>query len=183
MAAVSGTGWHKARKAAPYALGLAVGGYFFYLASVLEFSAPGGRIGPELWPKMILGALLATCIYEIVRIVLFDNLRHAAEEATEPPPAVAPPGNLRRVIAGVTAAIAYVNLLDKFGFLLSTILFLAVFGYLGGYRRHVVIWLSSVGGSVVLMFVFMRVVYIALPLGVAPFSACSHAAMSVMGIR
>ncbi len=189
MAARRSVIWHRGRKALPYAFAFVAGSYFFYLASVLEFSAPHGRIGPEFWPKMILGALLATCAYEIGRILLFhrepypnDTVISAAAERDLPQEAV-PAGTTRRVVAGVAAAFAYVFLLNKSGFLLTTFVFLVVFNYLGGYQRHVVIWLSSLIASVLLMFVFMRIVYISLPLGVAPFSAVSEAAISVLGIR
>ena len=176
-------------RAVPYALVLMIGAYFFHLASILEFSAPNGRIGPEAWPEMILGCLLVTCVYEIGRILFFDR----APEPGVPPAAVmdfdgAPQdvesaGSRARVVAGVVAAIAYVFLLDELGFLLTTFFFLIVFNYLGGYRRHAVIWISSLLASILLMFVFMRIVYISLPLGVAPFSALSQAAISAMGIR
>ena len=88
-----------------------------HVAANFEFRLPPGRLGPDFWPKLILGLLLLAC-----------------------------------------------------------------FAYVGRYRRHWVIWLTSILGSIALMFLFMRVVYISLPIGVAPFSAVSLAAMKLMGI-
>ena len=83
---------------------------------------------------------------------------------------------------GIVLATAYAALIDKMGFLVCTALFLAGFAYIGRYRNHRAIWITSVVGAIALMFLFMRVVYISLPIGVAPFSAVSLAAMKLMGI-
>jgi putative tricarboxylic transport membrane protein len=45
--------------------------------------------------------------------------------------------------------------------------------YLGGYRAHLVIWLSSIIGTVLISLVFLKVVYVSLPRGLPPFSDLS----------
>ena len=39
----------------------------------IDFVAPGGRIGPDVWPKAILGLAMVTCVYEIVKNLLFGS--------------------------------------------------------------------------------------------------------------
>ena len=41
----------------------------------------------------------------------------------------------------------------------------------------------SVAIAFVFMFLFMRVVYVALPLGIPPFEEVSYALMTAMGVR
>ena len=62
-------------------------------------------------------------------------------------------------------------------------LYLAGFIVLGGYRRTAVTLATSLLGSLVFMFMFMKVVYVSLPLGVEPFSQLTFLLMRLMGIR
>ena len=69
------------------------------------------------------------------------------------------------------------------GFFACTVLFLAGFTWIGGYRRLGVIAALSLAGSVAFMFMFMKVVYVSLPLGIGPFGHLSVLLMRVLGIR
>jgi putative tricarboxylic transport membrane protein len=53
----------------------------------------------------------------------------------------------------------------------------------GRYRRWPVNAAVALAGALVFMFVFMKIVYLSLPLGVGPFEAISLALMRLMGIR
>ena len=53
----------------------------------------------------------------------------------------------------------------------------------GRYYRSRVVLLSSVLGSLAFVFVFMKVVYVSLPLGVAPFQSVSTGLMALLGIH
>jgi putative tricarboxylic transport membrane protein len=167
---------------------LAGAGFLLHVAANFEVRLPPGRLGPDFWPKLILGLLLLSSAYAIVRAWLPQAVNESGREPD------APVGSLDTPEQGMTAshtvllgwgialAIAYAALVDKLGFLICTVLFLACFAYVGLYRRHWVIWLTSILGSIALMFLFMRVVYISLPIGVPPFSAVSLTAMKLMGI-
>ena len=48
-------------RALPYFVVLAITGVLFVMANRIDFAAPGGRIGPDFWPKVILA--LATVTY------------------------------------------------------------------------------------------------------------------------
>lgn len=172
----------------PYLLLLAGAGFLLHVAGNFEFRLPPGRLGPDFWPKLILGLLLLASAYAMVSAWLSPPLN---EPGREPDAAVESLETLEQGMTaghpvllgwGIALAVAYAALVDKLGFLACTVLFLACFAYVGRYRRHWVIWLTSVLGSIALMFLFMRVVYISLPIGVAPFSAVSLAAMKLMGI-
>jgi putative tricarboxylic transport membrane protein len=54
---------------------------------------------------------------------------------------------------------------------------------LGRYRRNGVIVSISLLGSLAFVFVFMKIVYVSLPLGIGPFQAVSVAILAALGIR
>lgn len=182
------------RGIAPYLVVLLVTLFLFYQTTHLGFEAPGGRIGPDVWPNIVLILAILVCAYEIARRLLArdvgpgvaggpgDELDEMSGEGPEP--GVEPgPTYPWLVAAGVAMSIAYVALLGILGFFLCTTLYLAGFIILGGYRRIVVTALTSVLGSLVFLFMFMKIVYISLPLGIEPFAQLSYLLMRLMGVR
>lgn len=178
-------------RAAPYVILLGAAAYLFALAGKLEFSAPAGRLGPDAWPKIVLGLLAAVCLYGIGRSFLARRgdgapgllqafLEQAAKGADGGSEA---PRSLRLLLAGIGTTVLYVALIDVLGYLVATALYLAAFMRVGRYRRYAVIALASLAGSAALLFVFMRVVYVSLPLGKGPFGALSLAVLSLMGVK
>jgi len=168
--------------------------FLLYQTTHLGFEAPGGRIGPDVWPKIVLFLAIVICVYEIARRLLarevdldgaggsLDELDRYSGETAESVVQLAP-SYPWLVAAGVAMSIAYVALLGILGFFLCTTLYLAGFSLLGGYRRFVVTVLASVLGSLVFVFLFMKIVYISLPLGIEPFAQLSYLLMRLMGVR
>src|SRR6266542_4906055 len=181
------------RRTIPYVIVLAITGALFVLASRIEFVAPGGRIGPDFWPKVILLLAMATCAYEIVKTLFLSRpdqevagvLESIMEEAPAEAAAEKPQARsyLHLLLIGVAMTIVYVVLIERLGFFLCTFLYLAGFTWVGRYRRPGIVLASSLLGSLVFMFVFMKVVYVSLPLGQEPFSQVSFLLMRLMGIR
>ncbi len=183
----------------PYVVVLLISGYLFYLATRFDFSAQGGRIGPDIWPKAILGLAMLTCVYEILKNLLFSGrqaeihglLQSIAEEAPVeevPDDNTGPSLPLGRsyphlLIAGMVMTVAYAALVETLGFFICTVLFLAGFTWVGRYRRTRVIVIASLIGALAFAFVFMKIVYVSLPLGVGPFKQVSVSLMQLMGIR
>ena len=183
------------RGIAPYVIVLLVTLFLFYQVSQLGFEAPAGRTGPDVWPKMILILATLVCVYEIARRMLpgrgqaqggggpadiADGFGPPEQPETAVPPARSYPW---LVVAGVLMSVAYVALLGTLGFFLCTTLYIAAFITLGGYRRILVTTACSVLGGLVFMFMFMKIVYVSLPLGVEPFAQVSFMLMRLMGIR
>ena len=84
---------------------------------------------------------------------------------------------------GIVMTVAYAVLIDKLGFFLCTFIYLAAFMWIGRYRRSGIILITSLVGSLAFMFMFMKIVYVSLPLGVDPFSQVSFLLMRLMGIK
>jgi putative tricarboxylic transport membrane protein len=182
------------RKSAPYLVVLAVAGYLFFLASRIEFVAPGGRIGPAAWPRAILLLAMATCAYEIVKTWFFGRKRRdlagvlqSLVEAAPANAALAPEQDERTyphlLWIGIALTVLYVVLIETLGFFLCTFVYLAAFMFAGRYRRPGVVLATSLAGSLVFMFVFMKIVYVSLPLGQGAFAEITFFLMRLMGIR
>ena len=182
------------RKNVPYVAVFAIAAYLYYLAQQIDFAAPGGRIGPDFWPKAILLLAMATCAYEVVKNVFFGKaggelagvLQSIVAEA--PAEGAAMTGEEQKtyphlLLIGTAMTIGYVLLIERLGFFLCTFIYLAGFMLVGRYRRVTVVLATSLIGSLVFMFVFMKIVYVSLPLGQTPFSEVSFFLMRLMGIR
>ncbi|WP_333840481.1 tripartite tricarboxylate transporter TctB family protein [Pelomicrobium sp.] len=179
------------KRALPYAVVLAAGLYLFHVANQIEYFAPSGRIGPDAWPKIVISLLIAASVYGIVRALTRAGAQNPAAEALVEGPAEEPhpspaeadktyPGLL---LLGVLATLAYVALVPTLGFFLATSTYLIAFMVIGRYRNWPVIFSTGILGALLMMFFFMRVVYISLPIGKEPFSAVTLFLMKVMGIK
>lgn len=183
----------KAARIAPYVIVLAIAGFLYRSAGQIDYFAPAGRIGPDFWPKMVLILMIATCIYEIVRIGLFSSddpvsgvlqTLSASPPADESqPPADAGPSYPLRLIFGIAITVLYAAVVPYAGFFLTTFSYLVAFMALGRYRRMPIAIGVSLAGTLLMLYFFMKVAYISLPIGTAPFSAVSLYLMQVMGVR
>ncbi len=181
------------KRALPYGVVLAAGFYLFHVADQIEYFAPAGRIGPDAWPKIVISLLIAASLYGIVRALARSGApQPGAEELVEAPspenshgaaPAEAKKTYPGLLLLGVLATLAYVALVPALGFFLATSTYLVAFMVIGRYRNWLVIFSTGVLGALLMMFFFMRVVYISLPIGKEPFSAVTLFLMKLMGIK
>lgn len=177
---------------APYAAILVTNVYLYFEA--LQIAPAGeGRLGADFWPKIILLLAMATCIWEIarrvgVRVVRNHRHRHGRfddasliprEKPTEGAPEV---GRFVPWI-GIALTAAYVFTFPWLGYFLATLLYVTAFVYLGNYRRAWVAAAIGLVASLGFMFLFMRIVYVSLPIGIGPFGQLSALLMRAMGIK
>lgn len=178
-----------------YSIVLAVAAALYAVAGQFEFSPRAGRLGPDVWPKALLVLMMLTCIYEIAKTLvrrkgadeiegLLELIKEESAEThdravAEDPPAVF----LHLLLAGIGLTVGYVYLIDKLGFFLDTLVFMTLFMVIGRYRKPWLVLAIGLLGSLIFMFVFMKVVYVSLPIGEAPFSAVSLTLMQLMGIK
>ncbi len=181
------------RRTVPYVIVFAATIVLFVVAKQITFIAPGGRIGPDIWPKAILALSMLTCVFQIVKILFFDETGEQVPGVLESILEEAPAGEIvdaapearypQLIVGGIVLTVAYVVLIERLGFFLCTFVYLAAFAWIGRYRRPLVVLASSLVGSLLFMFVFMKVVYVSLPLGKEPFSQVTFLLMRLMGIR
>jgi putative tricarboxylic transport membrane protein len=171
----------KIKRIIPYAVVLLVSIYFYYLAGQFGVVTRRGNLGPDFWPKLILGLTMAACMYEIAKTVLFH--RGKAEDDGAEKKAESPKRYPGLLIIGTLMTVAYVYFLNTLGFILSTLLYLALFMAVGRYRKVWVIAANSVIGTVLFAVIFMKVVYVSLPLGEGPFEQFSLLVFTMLGIK
>ncbi len=169
-------------------------GYLYYVAARIQYQHRADTIGPDFWPKLILGLVIATCIYEVAKLRLIGGRRDVSglldeivEESVQERGDAGPEAPAERrpllLVAGIALTAAYVWTIQWLGFFLATAPYLAAFIALGGYRRWLVNAAISVLGALAMMFFFMKLVYVSLPLGQGPFAQVTFFLMRVMGIH
>jgi putative tricarboxylic transport membrane protein len=183
------------RKVVPYAIVLVAASVLYVAATQFQFTPRRGRLGPDVWPKTLLILMALACVFQIGKTLIFgrrdqqvEGLLEAIQEKTAAAhqddvaqgPAASYP---RLLVLGIALTAGYVLLFDVLGFFVDTLVFTCLFVVVGRYRKPWVILATGALSSLAFMFVFMKVVYVSLPLGIAPFSSVSLALMRLMGIR
>jgi hypothetical protein len=155
------------RVAAPL-LGLLLAGGLFVQAAGLDAVAGPGQLGPGFWPRLTLVGLGLACLGKLVQA-----WRSSAARAE---PDGGAPALARGMLAlAIAALLAYVAVLPFIGFPLATAGFVVAFMSLGGARSRTGIAATAVAGTVVLLYVFVKLVYLPLPKGDGPFEALTVA--------
>lgn len=185
---------HRLTRTLPYVVVLAIAGFLYLQLGNLSAPATTG-LNAAVWPKAILALTALACGYEIIRGLLVDDdsrkaigvLETIVEEAgAESAPQPQPTPEKRYTIlllGGIGITVAYVALIEALGFFLCTFVYLAGFMMIGRFRRLRLVVPISLLGSLAFAFVFMKVVYVSLPLGRGPFQEVSLLLMRVMGVR
>ncbi|MCX7146142.1 MAG: tripartite tricarboxylate transporter TctB family protein [Sulfuritalea sp.] len=176
-----------------YLIVLAIAVGLFVGTSQIGGGASGAdQLGPAFWPRLILGLAICVCVFEIgfrqftdmegmsglLAQVTSEMERVEGEVEEEPGEA-----NPLRLISGVILTLLYVWVMPLIGFTIATLLYTALFIRMGGYRKLGVTAVVSVLGTLLLVFLFMKVVYVSLPLGKGVFGEISIALLPLLGIR
>src|SRR5215207_9086065 len=119
-------------------------------------SAPG-QLGPAFWPRLVLVGLLVACVAKA-----FEDGR--AQRRREEP-RMAMPLARGRLAAAIAVIVLYALLAPLLGFPITTAAFIVVFMVLCGARAPVMLGANAVLGTVGLLYLFVKVVYLPLPKG------------------
>jgi putative tricarboxylic transport membrane protein len=150
--------------------------YLFVVALGFKQVGPSGQIGPGFWPQVLcvgigIGALVR--LGQKLRSREHRVVGDAAPEADEV--------RIPRVALGIALVVGYVVGMLFLGYILATALFLIVFIYLGGQRKWYVVPLG-IASSLLFAYVFLKVVYIALPSGVGIFDQLTVLLYELLGV-
>lgn len=175
----------------PYFIVLAIAaGLFVYAGNISSMGGADRAVGPSFWPRLILVLTMCVCVFELVFRWFFDmegaaGLLSQVEQQMDAEGAAEEPEehNLPQLLIGIGLTIAYVWSLPLLGFAVASLLFIALFIWLGTYRKGKVVAAVSILGTLLLMFIFMKVVYVSLPLGSGPFESVSAFLMNLLGIH
>jgi len=135
--------------------------FFFVLAFHLDETAAEGQLGAFFWPKAILILLMLSCGFKVLES--FKGFgKGVADTGLSGPVAEVNTGKLAAMIGLLLAAVVCMEIL---GFPLSNFLFLLLFMRIAGLKKKTTLLLISVVGTVLLLYVFVKVVYLPLPKG------------------
>jgi hypothetical protein len=174
------------RAALPYAAVLLGAVFLYFQASEFSLLGREGNLGPAFWPRAVLLLLIVVCTLEMLRMAFFfrPEPTEAIVHSAAPLPVDEDSPRLPMLLAGgIVITLLYVPAMEALGFFISTILYLAAFMWIGRYRRPVVVAVTSVVGTIAFVFVFMKIVYVSLPLGAGPFRQFSAWVLAVLGVH
>jgi len=169
--------------------------YLYNMTVHFEFVLKPGRLGPDVWPKAILGLLILLAVLDIVCGLVAECKLDAKssllagvgppkdEDAAGAEPEEEKIKYPKLLAAGMVLTVAYVALADAMGFVLTSFAYLVIFMYLGRFRNHAIIWLGSAVGTLTLLLVFVKFVYVSLPIGAPPFDQLTFFLYRIMGIE
>jgi putative tricarboxylic transport membrane protein len=168
----------------PYVLGLALAAALYVYAGQIDYTPRAGELGPAVWPRLAIVLMGASCAFEIVRKVAGSRVE--ARGIAEVLDRESGTGGEKKypllLIGGIVLVSAYAVIVPLLGFILSTFIFLAAFMYLGRYRNHRAVWAASAVVTVLCGVLFLRVAYVSLPRGIAPFDRVTDAFLLMPGL-
>jgi putative tricarboxylic transport membrane protein len=173
-----------------WSLVLFVGGIILLanLQLTITYKADPGELGPAFWPRLwVLILLVLSAVDGLLAVRRASMGSAAAQDPSVPAECVDPPDEravqrLLMVAAGAALVALYVLATITTGFAIATPVFVMCFAYLGGFKRWVTLMLVALIGTVVLLYLFVAVVYIALPLGQGPFIEINSQIYKILGI-
>lgn len=171
---------------APYLLILCGAVGLYYVADHIVYTPIPDQIGPDRWPKIIIAILFSVCVFEIVRrLIAGAPAPEAAPEATDLEAELLLPHTTRPalVVGTIAVTVAYLLVLDVAGFFSSTIAYSACLMWLGGLRKPLLTAVISVALSFLFTFIFMKLIFVALPLGEGFFEKVSLTVMRLVGVH
>ena len=149
-----------------------------------HFRSAPEELGPRFWPRLCLAAMLVLTALDAA--LAFWATRRPSGAIDEAAAAASvserAPESMGLLFAGLLLVIAYAVATVEIGFPLATLLFLVAFSYLGGYRHVPSLLVIAFATTLVLLYIFVYLVYVSLPLGVSPFLEMNVALYRLLGI-
>jgi putative tricarboxylic transport membrane protein len=180
----------KLRDASPYIAVLCAAVYLYYVAAHISYSAIPDQMGPERWPEIVTAVLGFVCIVEIGRRLFVSpsgvrptETGNDSESSTDDELLNPKQTHVPLVFGTIAATVGYLLILEHCGFVFSTTIYSACLMWLGGFRRPGYVALVAVLLSLFLSFVFMKLIFVAFPLGEGPFEKISLFVMSLVGVH
>jgi len=155
---------------------LAAAVYLFVVALNFRQVGPADQIGPSFWPQVLCVGIGIGALVRLGQKLRSREHRVAGETASE-----ADEVKMPRVALGIALVVGYVIGMLFLGYILATALFLIAFIYLGGQRKWYVVPLG-IASSLLFAYVFLKVVYIALPSGVGIFDQLTVLLYELLGV-
>ena len=125
--------------------------------------SPSTELGAEQWPQLILGTLIILIVVNIVKV--FRSTTKANRNIDEIKNIKLQAILKSKLFIGTILVLAYAFSLEAAGFILSTYMFLMIYGRLIGEKRMKVLLISGFGVTFGAYFLFAKGLSIMLPRG------------------
>ncbi|HET7876409.1 MAG TPA: tripartite tricarboxylate transporter TctB family protein [Methylomirabilota bacterium] len=144
----------------------------------------GQQLGPGFWPRLVLVGLAAACVAK--GLTAFGR-GQAGRPGGPPGPGLAGPSERPEISRaklgwGIALIILYVLAAPVLGFALATAGFIVGFLLLCGLRSPLGLAANTLVGTVGLLYLFVKIVYLPLPKGDGPFEAVTLALYRLLRI-
>ena len=170
------------RRAAPPLLGVILSLALLFYTRGLDQVVRGRQLGPGFWPRLVLIGLAAACLAKLTGAL-------TRERGTRPGGALAvgaadgaPPLSRPKLAGAIALIVLYVLAAEPLGFALTTAGFIVAFMWLCGTRSPLAIAANALVGTVGLLYLFVKAVYLPLPKGDGPFEAVTLALYRLLRI-
>jgi putative tricarboxylic transport membrane protein len=140
----------------------------------LDAVARAGQLGPGFWPRLVLVGLAVACLLKAVG----EWRTGRGPDATAAREAI----DAGRLALGIALIVLYVLVTPWTGFAMATVAFVAAFMTLAGARSPLSIAAHALLGTVILLYAFVRVVYLPLPKGEGAFETLTLLVYRVLRI-
>jgi putative tricarboxylic transport membrane protein len=135
--------------------------YFYVLAGSMYENPMPDQVGPAFWPRVILILLMASCVLKALESYLAFGKGIADMGAESAPPDV----SVSKLIAMIILVLAVVPGMEILGFALANFIFLILFIRIAGMRKLPSLIVTSLLGTIFLLYLFGKIVYLPLPKG------------------
>jgi putative tricarboxylic transport membrane protein len=162
-------------RAAALLAGVVGSGLLFASTWPLDAMVPRGQLGPGFWPRLTLIGLAVACLLKLREE---RRARAGGTESSE----VLPRVSASRLALGMACILAYVIAAPLLGFPLATAAFIVAFMVVAGGRGVPGIVATALLGTVILLYTFIKLVYLPFPKGAGPFERVTLALYRALGI-
>lgn len=137
-------------------------------------------LGADFWPKLVLTIVFAASAIHLVRLFfrrkeVDERLAREAEEARKREEEETGEREIFPLfLFGTILSFLYILSVGLIGFTLATPIFMAIFMYVTGFRKKIMIAVVSLGTVGVFLLLFVKITFIPLPRGYGIFRSISY---------
>ena len=135
--------------------------FLYVFAGKMDENPAEGQLGAFFWPKAILILLILSCGFKVLESFKGIGKGVADTGLAGPPPQV----QTVKLVAMIVMLLAAVVGMETIGFPLCNFLFLLLFMRIAGLKKKTPLLLISTLGTILLLYIFVKVVYLPLPKG------------------
>ena len=169
-----------ARRVAAPLLGVMLSLALLFSTRGLDQVVRGQQLGPGFWPRLVLIGLAAACLAKLTGALARERGLGGALAVGEADGA--PPLSRPKLAGAIALIVLYVLAAEPLGFALTTAGFIVAFMWLCGTRSPLAIAANALVGTVGLLYLFVKAVYLPLPKGDGPFEAVTLALYRLLRI-